>query len=720
MAATGYAQSVVYSANGTLIGRFGTTDRQELPYNQIPQPLINAVVAAEDRSFWTEGGISPTGIVRAAYADVNGSDGSLQGGSTITQQFVRNYYVGIGTQQTASRKIKEIFVAMKVAKEKSKQWILQNYLNTIYLGNGAYGVQAAAQTYFGKPVAQLSVEQDAVIAALIQQPSTYPLPQYRAELTARWHYVLSGRWWDGHLLWAQDAATAKFPSIGDYVPQSFGQNVWDPYVMYMVEQELEQVYHLSQQQVYDGGYVIRTSLDDTKMAALYQAVSQNEAQIDDSSVPFESYMHAGAVLENPANGEIDALYPGPGQVGAKYNGTGPVITAKECRAIKCDENMAYQAREQVGSSFKPYILSAAVKEGMNVKTSTLNGYDYLYIPPDSQPERLRDQRQIESHIVTNDDAGENGPYTPQMAMAASINTAYADLWHTVAGRATTHTINNVGEMAQLFGVDTAAQASPAGRAFQDEYGVALGEASLTVVEQGSMLATIDDNGVYHDPHLITSISQEQRPDSDQDHQYQVFRRQSGAERGDGLAGPVRDVGGHRVLRHRADRGDEQRPANHRQDRHHGIRPVGVLRRRHPQPALTVALFTSQQNDCNAQVTQNCQSLNNLGGVLAGRLWRYLAGDHLAHLRGEHVRPARESRASSRWCSPGRRGTRFRPACASWPSRPRRRATQAQNPGGGQNPNPNPGGGGGNPNPYPTYSCDPSVVTCDPNAPATGG
>ena len=131
--------------------------------------------------------------------------------------------------------------------------------------------------------------------------------------------------------------------------------------------------------------MIRTSIDDTKMAALYQAVSQNEAQIDDSSVPFESYMHVGAVLENPANGEIDALYPGPGHVGAKYNGTGPVITAKECQRDQMRWNMAYQNREQVGSSFKPYILAAAVKEGMNVKTSTLDGYDNLYIPPDTEP-----------------------------------------------------------------------------------------------------------------------------------------------------------------------------------------------------------------------------------------------------------------------------------------------------------------------------------------------
>ena len=107
--------------------------------------MINAVVAAEDRNFFNEGGISPTGIVRAAYEDVSGNDGSLQGGSTITQEFVRQYYTGIGTQQTLSRKIKEIFVAMKVAKEKSKQWILTNYLNTIYLGQGAYGIEAAAR-----------------------------------------------------------------------------------------------------------------------------------------------------------------------------------------------------------------------------------------------------------------------------------------------------------------------------------------------------------------------------------------------------------------------------------------------------------------------------------------------------------------------------------------------------------------------------------------------
>jgi membrane peptidoglycan carboxypeptidase len=524
MAATGYSQSVVYSKDGTLIGRFGTTNRQLLNYNQIPQRVINAVVAAEDRNFFHEGGISLTGIIRAAYTDARGSDGSLQGGSTITQEFVRQYYAGIGTQQTFSRKIKEIFVAMKVAKEKSKEWILTNYLNTIYMGEGAYGIGAAAETYYNEPVSKLTVAQAAVIAAIIQQPSTYPLPQYRPELKARWQYVLNGMVQTGTLS-QQKASAMKFPAPGNFIAQSVGSQVWDPYVLNMVYNELIDVYHFSQSQIYNGGYVIRTSIDDAKMAALYQAVSANEALIDQSGVPFNPlYMHAGAVLEDPATGAIQALYPGPGYPGSKYNGTGKVISKRYCLEIACQVNMAVYNREQVGSSFKPYVLATAVKQGMNVQTSTLDGYDNLCIPPDNQPTAYP-QSAIPTatapyigcqtagyYPVPNDSAGENGPYTPQMAMAASINTAYTDLWHTVGGPA-------VADMAQAFGVDTDAACITAAcgtgkhtvPAMVDEAGVALGQASLTVGEQATMLATIDDYGVYHDAHVITSIDQNNGP-----------------------------------------------------------------------------------------------------------------------------------------------------------------------------------------------------------------
>jgi membrane peptidoglycan carboxypeptidase len=342
MAATSFAQSVVYSSNGTLIGRFGTTNRQMLTYNQIPQSIINAVLAAEDRNFFNEGGISPTGIVRAAYEDATGNDGSLQGGSTITQEFVRNYYSGIGTQQTFSRKIKEIFVAMKVAKEKSKQWILANYLNTIYLGEGAYGIgrgrdvfrQAGGQADRGAGRADRRPHPAAehVPAAAVPFRAGGPLA-----LRARRHGA------DGHPDRAAGRDDEVPGSFGDHVPQTVGSAVWDPYILDMVYTELENTYHFTQSQIYDGGYVIRTSIDDSKMKALYQAVSQNEAQIDEDGVyPFQDYMHAGAVLENPANGAIQALYPGPGYPGSKStNGTGHVLTASaSARRSTAKWNMA--------------------------------------------------------------------------------------------------------------------------------------------------------------------------------------------------------------------------------------------------------------------------------------------------------------------------------------------------------------------------------------------
>ncbi len=131
------ASKVYFSDGTTQVGQFGSTNRVLLTYSQFPPTLVNAVVAAEDKNFWHEGGISPTGILRAAYYDLTSSGGSLQGGSTITQQLVRNYYENIGTTQTLSRKIKEIFVAQKLAQSKSKAWILQQYLNTVYFGDGA-------------------------------------------------------------------------------------------------------------------------------------------------------------------------------------------------------------------------------------------------------------------------------------------------------------------------------------------------------------------------------------------------------------------------------------------------------------------------------------------------------------------------------------------------------------------------------------------------------
>jgi membrane peptidoglycan carboxypeptidase len=708
MAATSYVQSVVYSSDGTLIGRFGTTNRQMLSYNQIPPQIIDAVLAAEDRNFWNEGGISPTGIARAAYADLRGNDGSLQGGSTITQEFVRQYFVGIGTQQTFSRKIKEIFVAMKISKEKSKQWILQNYLNTIYLGEGAYGIQAAAETYFGEPVSKLSVAQDAVIAALIQQPSTYPLPQYRPELVARWrNYVLTGMVQMGTLS-AETAATMKFPKLGDNVPQTYGPDVWDPYVMTMVYNELRQVYGLTQSQIYNGGYVIKTSIDDKKTAALYQAVSQNEATIDASSVPFESYMHVGAVLENPVNGEIDALYPGPGFTGAKYNGTGKVITAKECAQIDCYVNMA-QNREQVGSSFKPYILAEAVKQGMNVQTSTLDGYNNLYIPPDSDPTAYATSNQADAlsgwHEITNDDAGENRPYTPQIAMAASINTAYTDLWHTVAG----DDGQNVVSMAQEFGVDTNAACISANcrtgktvvYAMKNEAGLALGQASLTVIEQGSMLATLDDNGVYHDAHLITKISQNSVLTPIKITTYPVFSPNptlNAAEDSQVQYAMSEDTNPSYGTAPVAamSNGQEIIAKTGTTEKAQSAFFIGAI----PSQALTVALFTSYQSQTLNGLGGNSQG--GYGGTWPATIWHTYAENMFVPLGVEPFQPVSFTGATWNLVPPNLRQV----------AKPKKKS-----------PSPQPTAQPSFPNPFPTSTCPPmdwTICGGNPQDPIGGG
>ena len=515
LAAINAASTVYFSDNKTPIGRFGTFDRQTLNYSQFPPTLINAVVAAEDKNFWHEGGISPTGILRAAYYDLTSSSGNLQGGSTITQQLVRNYYANIGTAQTMSRKIKEIFVAQKLSRVKSKAWILTQYLNTVYLGQGAYGVGAAAQTYFGLDASQLdqiTPAQAAMIAAMIQSPSYYsPDPKAGAPyqgLVFRWHYVINTMVSMGTLS-QQDAAKAAFPKI---VPAF--NNSWSGYrgyIMQAVLNELEQTYGYTLGQINTKGLHIVTTFKKSLMNQLYTTVNQNRALMKHDQPPplaagvtvgcgnagcLPRFVHIGAVLEQPGTGAILAMYSG-----ANYD--------SKQKGAQFDN--ALQSRNQVGSSFKPYVLATAVQQGMNVQTSQLNGFSPLWIPPDSSPmtfASLHTPASPASYFeVQNDEVSNpNRPVTPVEATAMSLNTAYADLWHRVALN-TANGQYSVINMAKALGVDV----NPASKGgsglvtMRDEAGTALGQASLTVEEQATMIATLADGGVYHTPHVIKQI-----------------------------------------------------------------------------------------------------------------------------------------------------------------------------------------------------------------------
>jgi len=722
MALSMSSQSVVYASDGhTVIGRFGTTDRQVVSYQQIPAQIIDSVLSAEDRNFFNEGGVSPTSILRAAWQDTLGG-GNFQGGSTITQQFVRNYYQGIGTSQTASRKIKEIFVAMKVSRQKSKQWILENYLNTIYLGQGAYGIGAAGQTYFNIPVSKLSTiswSQAALLAAIIQQPSTYPLPQYRNDLEARWQYVRDGLRTMGWIT-PQTYAQMKFPAFGDHTPGSYGNDVWDPYVIDVVKNELTGVYGYTESQLLNGGYKIVTTIDPVKMRALYQAVITEKQQMAVGGEPLQSYMHIGAALENPQTGAIEAFYGGPGYPGWKYDGDGRRITVKECNLIHCEENMAVYAREQVGSSFKPYVLSAAVAAGMNVQGSLLDGQDFVCIPPDSSlyPGNLTIKHDYPDpatypncqsgwYKMTNDSAGENGAFSPQDAMTNSVNTAYADLWHYVGGQAVVH-------MAAMFGVrtDSITTGGSGLAGMEHEAGVALGQASLSVLEQATMLAAIDNGGTYHAAHMIGSISQggvhyplsvrshpvfSQSPIENSGMASQVqYAMEKVAYDGTGSAAGMSD--GRPIIAKTGTTNTAQ-----------SAFLIGAI----PQESLAVGIFTNHQSG----LANDPQTLNGLGGISQGfggtwpaMIWHTYAENMFLPLGVQNFQPAAFT------------GTKWILVPANLRNvgkkHPKKKHDQNPNPGNGGFPSPPPGHG--NPNPYPTYSCDPSVVTCNPNGPGGGG
>ena len=200
-------KTIVYWNDGkSELGRLGEANRISIPFEDMPVTLRQAVLAAEDREFYEHGGFDPTAIVRAGWNDLRG--GGTQGGSTITQQYAKNAY--LTHEQTLVRKARELVLSVKLETEASKDEILGDYLNTIYMGRGAYGVETASQAYFGKPASELTLSESAVLAAVIRAPSGYDPDTNEEKLRARYQYVLDGMVQKGWITPAE-AKAAKFP-----------------------------------------------------------------------------------------------------------------------------------------------------------------------------------------------------------------------------------------------------------------------------------------------------------------------------------------------------------------------------------------------------------------------------------------------------------------------------------------------------------------------------
>jgi membrane peptidoglycan carboxypeptidase len=371
--------TIVYYDDGkTEIGRFGEQNRIIIPIDQVPDHVQKAVLAAEDRSFYENRGISPTGIARAFWTNLRG--GATQGGSTITQQYAKNAY--LSSERTYTRKFKEFFIAVKLARRDDKNKILADYLNTIYFGRGAYGIQTAAQTFFGVDAKDLTVEQGAVLASVIRSPAGYDPENHPDRLAARFNYVLDGMVTKGWLN-ASDRAGMQVPPLAEAAKPKGGSNY---YLMDTVRRELK-AHDFTDQDIDLGGLRVITTFDKRSQRAAVRAVRQERPRENARNV------HIG----------LSAVQPGTGAVVAMYGG-----------ATAGGLNEVTQARVQPGSAFKPFALAGALRDGIGLK-SRYSGNSPLDVPGTDKEVNNEFDRDYGSSVDL------------VKATEQSINTAFVDL-----------------------------------------------------------------------------------------------------------------------------------------------------------------------------------------------------------------------------------------------------------------------------------------------------
>ena len=376
----GAQTTVVYFSNGkTEIGRFGDQNRINVPIDQVPEHVQQAVLAAEDRSFYENNGISPTGIARAFWNNLKG--GSTQGGSTITQQYAKNVY--LTTERTYTRKAKEFLIAIKLDQRDNKDKILEDYLNVIYFGRRASGIQTASETYFNKNVSDLTVAEGAVLAAVIRSPARYDPADNPEALQARFDYVLDGMVAKGWLD-ESERAKQKLPEVAPKRKANSAQGT-NYFLMDTVRRELK-VEGFTDEEIDFGGLKVTTTFQRKAQRAAVSAVKKERPKRNAKGV------HIGLSAVRPGDGAVIAMYGGD-----KAGGN----------------NEATQARVQPGSAFKPFALTAALEDGIGLK-SRFSGNSPLKVPGSKPVNNEFDQSYGSSIDLVR-------------GTADSINTVFVDL-----------------------------------------------------------------------------------------------------------------------------------------------------------------------------------------------------------------------------------------------------------------------------------------------------
>jgi len=439
--------SFVYAADGSLLGAIpAERNRQPVTLDGMSQWVTEATVAVEDRRFYEHGGLDYEGIVRAAVKNLE-SGHVVQGGSTITQQLVRNLY--IGNERSLERKIKEACLARKVEKGHTKDWILASYLNQVYFGNHAYGVEAAAQTYFSKHAKNLDLVEAALIAGMPQAPSVYDPFQRPNEAVRRRNEVLGAMLSAHYIDRAQHAEAVASPL--KLTRGHIYTRIREPFFFSYVREELIAKYGANT--VRGGGLKVYTTIVPRFQKLAARAIKQTLYYPNDPA--------AAIVSINPKNGAIRAMTA--------------VIPGKK----RTQFNLAAQGRRQAGSSFKPFVLTEAIREGINPDATT-----YLSAPFHWQPDPFSEPWDVSTY------GGDySGPSTITQATLRSDNTVYARLTLDVGPE-------KVVQVAHKMGIKTK---------LEPVASVGLGSNSVGVLEMAVAYATIAARGVRSEPMAIRKV-----------------------------------------------------------------------------------------------------------------------------------------------------------------------------------------------------------------------
>ena len=474
---------VYYSDGKSELGQFATQNRESITLEEMPDSIKDAVVAAEDRTFYTNQGIDPKGIIRAAFSNARGGD--TQGASTITQQYVKILY--LTQERTLTRKIKEAFISLKLQREMSKEQILEGYLNTIYFGRGAYGVQAAAKAYFDKEAKDLDLGESVVIASLLNDPNDLDPAQgkkAKKDLKYRYQAVLNDMAEEGMIEATEaDQSAKKLPAFPD-IPQESQYGAQRGHVLTMVRDELLKLGY-SDEQIEGGGLRVTTTFTQKAMDAAVQGVV--EARPDGFS---DKELHIGVATVEPGTGAVRGIFGGQDFLDSQINWA--------------------EAGGQAGSTMKVAALVAAIEQGFSLE-DTFQG---------NSPIELADGTTIENQ--GDEDYGE--AISMLLATEKSANTAFIDMTTSMKDGP-----ESIVDAANRLGIppEQAPKKAPGfpstSPGLEPITGVALGNATVSPINMANAYATVANDGRAAEPYVIEKV---ELPSGEVDYQHKVAATQT--------------------------------------------------------------------------------------------------------------------------------------------------------------------------------------------------